>query len=61
MNVKELAEFIGKTIHIQVEDFVIPVTVVNAKKSYGRTRYLVKPLSGQGVVWVEDSRIREGM
>lgn len=61
MNVKELAETIGKTVNIRVEDFTIPVTIVDVKQSYGRTRYLVKPVSGAGIVWVEESRFRESV
>lgn len=61
MSVQELAQSIGKTVNIRVEDFTIPVQVVDVKQSYGRTRYLVKPVSGSGTVWVEESRFRGGL
>lgn len=31
----------------------VDVRIVDVKVSYGRTRYLVTPLSGVGSVWVE--------
>ena len=34
------------------------ITVADAKRSYGRTLLLVRPVAGTGEQWVEESRIR---
>lgn len=36
------------------EGFAVEVKVLEEKKSYGRSRYLVKPLAGYGEKWVEN-------
>ena len=34
--------------------FTIIVEILDFKQSYGRNRWLVKPVSGQGEAWVEN-------
>jgi len=35
----------------------VNVTVADAKRTYGRTLLLVRPVSGAGEQWVEEGRI----
>lgn len=56
-NASSLALFIGKTGALRCEYLSVEVTVVDAKRSYGRTLLLVRPVSGSGEQWVEASRI----
>lgn len=35
------------------------VEVVNIKQAYGVVRYQVRPLSGQGTMWIDSSRLLE--
>jgi hypothetical protein len=56
-NASALALFIGKTGVLRCEYLSVDVTIADAKRSYGRTLLLVRPVSGSGEQWVEESRI----
>ena len=56
-NASSLALFIGKSGALRCEYLSVDVTVADAKRSYGRTLLLVRPVSGSGEQWVEESRV----
>ena len=56
-NASSLALYIGKTGALRCEYLAVDVMVVDAKRSYGRTLLLVRPVSGSGEQWVEANRI----
>jgi len=56
-NASSLALCIGKTCVLRYEYLSINVTIADAKRSYGRTLLLVRPVSGAGEQWVEESRV----
>ena len=61
MTTKELAQVIGKSAFLHVENvFLVPVTVEDAKMSYGQVRYQVTPVGGSGASWVDSSRVKVG-
>ena len=57
-NASSLALYIGKSGVLRCEYLSVEVTVADAKRSYGRTLLLVRPVAGNGEQWVEESRIR---
>jgi hypothetical protein len=57
-NASSLALYIGKNGVLRCEYLSVDVTVADAKRSYGRTLLLVRPIAGSGEQWVEESRIR---
>ena len=57
-NASSLALYIGKSGVLRCEYLSVDVTVADAKRSYGRTLLLVRPVAGSGEQWVEESRIR---
>ena len=57
-NASSLALYIGKSGVLRCEYLSVDVTVADAKRSYGRTLLLVRPVAGSGDQWVEESRIR---
>jgi hypothetical protein len=57
-NATSLALYIGKTGALRCEYLSIDITVADAKRSYGRTLLLVRPVAGAGEQWVEESRIQ---
>ena len=57
-NASSLALFIGKSGALRCEYLSVDVTVADAKRSYGRTLLLVRPVAGTGELWVEESRVR---
>lgn len=44
---------VGKTGTINVNGLIVEVTIKDYKNSYGRDRFLVTPVAGQGEVWTE--------
>lgn len=56
-NASSLALYLGRTGALRVERLSIDVVVADAKRSYGRTLLLVRPVSGAGEQWVEESRV----
>ena len=56
-NASSLALYIGKTGVLRCEYLSVDVMIVDAKRSYGRTLLLVRPISGSGEQWVEESRV----
>ena len=57
-NASSLALYIGRSGVLRCEYLSIDITVADAKRSYGRTLLLVRPVAGTGEQWVEESRIR---
>ena len=57
-NASSLALYIGKSGALRCEYLSIDIAVADAKRSYGRTLLLVRPVAGTGEQWVEESRIR---
>ena len=57
-NASWLALFIGKAGVLRCEYLSVEVTIIDAKRSYGRTLLLVRPIAGSGEQWVEESRVR---
>jgi hypothetical protein len=56
-NASSLALYIGKTGVLRCEYLSVDIMIVDAKRSYGRTPLLVRPVSGTGEQWVEESRV----
>ncbi len=50
----QLSQYIGKEYPARlIPELLVKVTIKDAKLSYGRIRYLVTPVSGEGEVWIE--------
>jgi len=56
-NASSLALYIGKTGMLHCEYLLVDVAVADAKRSYGRTLLLVRPVAGSGEQWVEENRV----
>ena len=57
-NASSLALYIGKSGVLRCEYLSVEINVADAKRSYGRTLLLVRPVAGTGEQWVEENRIR---
>ena len=57
-NASSLALYIGKSGLLRCEYLCVVVIVADAKRGYGRTFLLVRPIAGTGEQWVDESRIR---
>lgn len=55
---KQINKYIGSTGRIKAGSLSVDVTVLDVKNTYGRNRFLVEPVSGQGKQWVENIRVR---
>ncbi|HET9218990.1 MAG TPA: hypothetical protein VFR18_18545 [Terriglobia bacterium] len=56
-NASSLALYIGRAGALRFDSLSVDITVADSKRSYGRTLLLVRPVSGTGEQWVEESRI----
>ena len=56
-NASSLALYIGKRGLLRCEYLSVEIVVADAKRSYGRTLLLVRPVSGSGEQWVEEGRV----
>jgi hypothetical protein len=51
---KELMEkYVGKKGYVYLEGLKVEVRVLDVKSSYGKQRFLIKPMAGEGQVWKE--------
>ncbi len=53
MGTKSKVARVGEKGTILVAGFKVEVEIVDYKNSYGRDRWLVKPVAGSGEVWTE--------
>lgn len=58
MTAQELAAYVGKSATLESEGVSIPVTIKDARESYGRIDVLVSPTQGEGETWVDVKRVR---
>lgn len=55
----KIAAMVGKEATLTTgEGLKIPVRVLDARQSYGRTEVLVEPVRGTGKAWVTAKRVR---
>lgn len=60
MKYKEFKKmYIGKSATINVLGMKVKVIIKGAKRSYGHDRFKVQPVSGSGMVWVQDIKIKK--
>ena len=48
---------VGQIVNVRVENWIIPMRVLDAKSAWGNIRVEVEPINGSGRAWVEMSRI----
>lgn len=48
----------GDKAVLRTPDFGVAVVIENVRHEYGRVRYLVRPLQGEGMKWVDEERLR---
>ena len=53
MSYKEAQTRIGEKTLVSVGGLRVEVEIMDYKNSYGKDRWLVKPVSGEGEVWME--------
>ena len=56
-NASSLALYIGKTGVLRCEYLSVDVTIVDDKRSYGRTLLLVRPVSGSDEQWLRKAAL----
>jgi len=57
MNIKEQSKLIGQIKNYAVSNgsgkMSVKVEILDVKSAYGRERFLIKPIKGEGEIWVE--------
>ena len=54
---KEMGIVIGKKVNIEIEQWIVPMTILDAKSAWGKVRLLVRPVTGEGEAWIDWTRI----
>jgi hypothetical protein len=57
MTTQETMHLIGQLGTIQTGGLTVQIRILNVKVSYGRTRYQVQPIAGEGSVWIEQVKL----
>lgn len=57
---KDAMPIIGTEQEIPLGTLMVKVTVLDYKQAYGKDRWLVTPVAGDGQVWVEADFIKKG-
>jgi hypothetical protein len=58
ITVKEMAEVLGLVVLYRVSEMRLPVTILDARRVYGKTQYNVSPVGGLGKMWVDSSSVQ---
>lgn len=53
----EMTAVIGARVRVMFESLEIECSITDVKRVYGRVRYQVEPVSGNGRQWVEETRV----
>lgn len=57
---KELIDkYVGKKATIELGDLVIEVKIIDVKLAWGKERYQVTPVSGEGEAWFETINLKK--
>jgi len=56
----EMIVAVGETIQMRAGELWVDCTVRDVKCSWGRNRFLVEPVAGDGRQWVEMASVRRG-
>jgi hypothetical protein len=54
---KQMMIAVGQTVYVQLDKWVIPMTVIDVKTAYGVPRVLVTPVNGVREAWIGLERI----
>ena len=57
MTTLDLHEYIGLEVPWHIGELHIQVRILDCKRAYGRTRYLIQPITGTGQQWIQDGLI----
>lgn len=50
-------DYIGKQGWVELGKLLVQVVILDYKQSYGRSRWLVRPVAGSGQVWIENVKL----
>lgn len=53
----KIEDFIGKVVKFESGGLSFEVKVIDVKNTYGRDRYQIEPVKGEGKIWVEKLKI----
>ncbi len=55
--IEELAKLVGRSATLTVGELRVEVTVTDVRANFGRTDYLITPVTGSGQAWVSQTSI----
>ena len=57
MTSSQLKANVGRSAYLRSETLMIEVEITESRVDFGKIRYQVRPVSGRGEQWVDESRI----
>lgn len=58
----EMRQHVGKQGLVRANNVLFSVEVLDVRSVYGRLQYLIKPIQGEGISWInEESLIKDGL
>lgn len=58
MDSKKISQLINKQAILTCGPLYFNVKIINIRQVYGRTDFLVEPVSGDGQQWVDSNRVK---
>jgi hypothetical protein len=58
MTARQLHPLLGRLVYLTVNGIDFACVITDAKRSYGRERYQLEPVVGEGTTWVNAGRVR---
>jgi hypothetical protein len=58
MTARQLHPHLGKLVYLTVNGIDFACVITDAKRAYGRERYQIEPVSGEGTTWVNAQSVR---
>ena len=59
MTAKQQAALLGQEIDVRCDGLTVACLIQDVKQAYGKMRFQVTPVNGDGLIWIEDSRIMD--
>lgn len=56
MTTVEMAQYVGKKGFLPIGGLKVDIEILDVNEQWGRLRFLVRPLAGEGQVWTEGVR-----
>lgn len=58
MTATEMMQYVNKTGLIAMDGLKVEVSIIDARRSWGKLQYEITPVNGEGRKWVDAERVK---